>query len=259
MDWIISANEKIYRCKEAFEALEYVDWGQVRNYEIGDYVYIYFVAPIKRIKYKCVIVKKDIPFNEVIPDKEFWVKEEYYEKSKEGLHIRLKLIAETDMEELSYEKLLENGLKGAPMGPMKLGEDKQDLKKYIESYFCSFDENEKLQEEVEESEDYYEGLGVKVTINKYERNTEARRKCIEYNGCKCKVCGINFEEVYGDVGKGFIHVHHITPISEINAEYKVDYKNDLIPVCPNCHAMLHRKVNGNVASIEELKTIFNNK
>lgn len=259
MNWLISADEKIYKCEEAFEALELVDWGQSRKYEVGDYVYIYFVRPTKKIRFKCVVVKTNVEFEDIIDDREFWVKEEDYEKSKEGLHIRLKLIGQADTEDLSYEKLLEHGLKGAPRGPLKLEEDKLKLREYIESCFEADREETHFPEEIEADKDFYEGAGVKVTVNKYERNPEARRKCIEYNGCKCNICGINFEEVYGDIGKGFIHVHHITPISQITKEYKVDYKKDLIPVCPNCHAMLHRKVNGKCFSIEELKELFKNK
>lgn len=68
---------------------------------------------------------------------------------------------------------------------------------------------------------------------------------------------MDFGEKYGDLGKGFIHVHHIVPLNKIGQEYMVDYKKDLIPVCPNCHAMLHRRVNGKEVSVEELKKILN--
>ena len=67
------------------------------------------------------------------------------------------------------------------------------------------------------------------------------------------VLNIMDEEKYGDLGKGFIHVHHIVPLNKIGKEYVVDYKNDLIPVCPNCHAMLHRIVDGKEVMVEELK------
>jgi len=40
------------------------------------------------------------------------------------------------------------------------------------------------------------------------------------------------EKAYGDIGKNYIHVHHIKPLSEITQEYKVDCKNDLIPIVP---------------------------
>ena len=89
--------------------------------------------------------------------------------------------------------------------------------------------------------EYLEGNVQQVLVNKYERNPVARRKCIKKYGCTCQVCGMNFETIYGELGKGFIHVHHIVPISEKKGkEYKIDPENDLIPVCPNCHAMLHK-------------------
>jgi len=110
--------------------------------------------------------------------------------------------------------------------------------------------------ECTEDEDYWnEGAVTTTTVNKYERNPLARKKCIEYHGCECSVCGLSFEKMYGDLGKGFIHVHHIVPLNQINEEYEVNYKTDLIPVCPNCHAMLHRKVDSDYYSIDELKLI----
>ena len=47
-----------------------------------------------------------------------------------------------------------------------------------------------------------------------------------------------FERRYGPIGKGFIHVHHKKPIAAREV-YRLDPVNDLVPVCPNCHSMLH--------------------
>jgi hypothetical protein len=105
--------------------------------------------------------------------------------------------------------------------------------------------------------DLYEGLKKQVTVNKYERNSIARARCIEHHGRSCMVCGFNFKQFYGDVGDDFIHVHHITPLHTINQSYRINYETDLIPVCPNCHAMLHRKKNGSVLTVNELKSILN--
>lgn len=96
-------------------------------------------------------------------------------------------------------------------------------------------------EEILPSESYTEGAVRQVLANAYERDEKARREAIRYHGCVCKVCGIDFEAAYGSIGAGFIHVHHIVPLSTIGAEYIVDPKTDLVPVCPNCHAMIHRK------------------
>lgn len=67
---------------------------------------------------------------------------------------------------------------------------------------------------------------------------------------------MSFDETYGMFAKDFIHVHHIKPLSEINEEYEVDPINDLIPVCPNCHAMLHRQQNGIPMTVERLKLLY---
>ncbi|MBO5698145.1 MAG: HNH endonuclease [Alistipes sp.] len=98
-----------------------------------------------------------------------------------------------------------------------------------------------------------EGYRKSVYVNVYERNPKARREAIKYHGTKCAVCDMSFEDKYGEMGMGFIHIHHIVPISEIGKEYKINYKTDLVPVCPNCHAMLHRKVNDRTLTVEELK------
>lgn len=120
------------------------------------------------------------------------------------------------------------------------------------------DENEehhnKISEEVDNPEKYKEGATKKISVNTYERNPVARRKCIEHYGFSCVVCNFDFESTYGGLGKDFIHVHHLRELNSIGEEYDVDPIVDLRPVCPNCHAMLHRKKPA--YSIEELKDII---
>lgn len=111
-----------------------------------------------------------------------------------------------------------------------------------------------LPEQIENPHEYFEGASQQITVNAFERNAKARSACIEHYGAKCIVCGFNFQEKYGEIGKDFIHVHHIKPLGEIGAEYKVDPINDLRPVCPNCHAMLHKRKPP--FSINELRSII---
>jgi hypothetical protein len=85
-----------------------------------------------------------------------------------------------------------------------------------------------------------EGAAMQVTVNAYERSPAARRLCIEHYGCRCVVCGFDFAATYGEIGTGFIQVHHVVPLAEIGEEYEVDPVRDLRPLCPNCHAMIHR-------------------
>lgn len=100
-----------------------------------------------------------------------------------------------------------------------------------------------------------EGSKREYIVNVYERSPDARKKCIDKYGYKCVVCNFDFEKTYGELGKSFIHIHHITPLAEIKEEYYVDPEKDLRPICPNCHAMLHRKTP--VLKIEELIKIVN--
>jgi len=89
-----------------------------------------------------------------------------------------------------------------------------------------------------------------VTVNAYERNPQARRRRTEAHGTSCAICGFSFGETYGEVADGYIHVHHLRALSEIGGEYTVDPIEDLRPVCPNCHAVLHRRIPA--FSIEEV-------
>jgi 5-methylcytosine-specific restriction protein A len=97
-------------------------------------------------------------------------------------------------------------------------------------------------DEVDDEIKYSEGKTKQILVNSYERNQLARQECIEHFGLNCQICDFNFQEKFGDLGKNFIHVHHIIDIATIGKENSVNPKTDLIPVCPNCHAMLHKKI-----------------
>lgn len=93
-----------------------------------------------------------------------------------------------------------------------------------------------------ESEILLEGKKYSVTSSRIERNPKARLKCLEYYGYRCAVCDFDFEETFGGIGKGFIHVHHREDLALKTIEDTIDPIKDLIPLCPNCHAMAHRRV-----------------
>ncbi|MEI8203060.1 MAG: HNH endonuclease [Bacteroidota bacterium] len=93
----------------------------------------------------------------------------------------------------------------------------------------------------DETESFMEGKSKEVTQTRYERNPQARKTCLRHHGYSCQICEFNFGKTFGEIGNGFIHVHHINAIAGIGKEYEIDPKNDLIPVCPNCHAMIHSK------------------
>lgn len=86
-----------------------------------------------------------------------------------------------------------------------------------------------------------EGARQRVEVNRYERSRINRSLCIARHGTACSVCAFDFESVYGELGKEFTHVHHVVPVSRLGPGYLIDPAADLLPVCPNCHAMLHRR------------------
>lgn len=84
-----------------------------------------------------------------------------------------------------------------------------------------------------------EGAVTRVLVNRYERNPVNRAICLTYYGSRCQACGVELSERYGALAKGFIHVHHRTPVSTLGPDYVIDPILDLIPLCPNCHAVIH--------------------
>jgi predicted HNH restriction endonuclease len=109
-------------------------------------------------------------------------------------------------------------------------------------------------DEVTDAETLYEGAKYHITVNAYERNPEARQRCIAHYGTSCFVCGFDFGLTYGEVGHGFIHSHHLRELSDIGEQYVIDPINDLRPVCPNCHAIIHKRKPP--YSIDEVKVLL---
>lgn len=96
-----------------------------------------------------------------------------------------------------------------------------------------------------------EGGVKKVQVNRYERDPRARAACLARNGVRCSVCDLKFSERYGKIGDSFIHVHHLKPLAMMRKNYRIAPETDLVPVCPNCHAMLH--ASDPPLSVSELK------
>jgi 5-methylcytosine-specific restriction enzyme A len=94
-------------------------------------------------------------------------------------------------------------------------------------------------DESDPRETYPAGSRRSALVNAFERNPQARAACIAHHGTTCAVCELNFEDRYGRIGADFIHVHHLRLASQLPDGYTIDPKRDLVPVCPNCHAMMH--------------------
>jgi hypothetical protein len=99
-----------------------------------------------------------------------------------------------------------------------------------------------------------EGSLKRVVMSRYERSPKLRQACVEHYGTSCIVCGFSFRKSFGPIGSGFIHVHHLSPISK-SGVVAVNPIKDLRPICPNCHSMIHREEPP--LAIDQLKELLN--
>ena len=106
-----------------------------------------------------------------------------------------------------------------------------------------------------ETEHGIEGKKIRIYTTKYERNPANRREAIKLHGTRCMVCDFDFEEVYGELGKDFIEVHHTKPLSSLEHEVEVNPEEDLVCLCSNCHRMIHRNRN-KIMTVEKLKKLM---
>lgn len=98
--------------------------------------------------------------------------------------------------------------------------------------------------------------GEKVYVStRRERDPELRKQAIIQHGLDCMACGFNFEQTYGELGEGFVEVHHVVPLSQ-SGKTDTDPKEDLVVLCANCHRMVHRK-RETCLSLTELKAHLN--
>ena len=112
----------------------------------------------------------------------------------------------------------------------------------------------RLPDEVNDKSELTEGTTYRISVNAYERNAQARKQCIDHYGAKCFICGFDFESSYGPIASGYIHVHHLHPLSKIGTKYIINPITDLRPVCPNCHSILH--LGGQHRTIEEVQRLI---
>lgn len=146
---------------------------------------------------------------------------------------------------------------GAPFMFAGLGHAKHVYNTRPAQVLWSFRESDAVSgfpDEVPTPNSYVEGATRQVWVNRYERSRTARDACVAHYGCSCAICGKSLEDRYGPVGAGLIHVHHLVPLADMGEAYQLDPIQDLRPVCPNCHAILHAR--NPPFGIEELKGIL---
>lgn len=113
-----------------------------------------------------------------------------------------------------------------------------------------------LDYDIDEEMSAYEGEARTLVVRHRRRERALRDKKIEAvlaetGALRCEVpdCGFDYEKVYGEVGRGFAHVHHKQPLS-LRSQNTLTRLEDLAVVCANCHAMIH--VGGKCRDLETL-------
>lgn len=107
--------------------------------------------------------------------------------------------------------------------------------------------------EEDEASKQVEGRLTETIILRRQRNSLSRERCLEESGYKCYVCGFDFEKYYGEIGKGFLEVHHKRPMSTYEEEHEIP-QSELVALCSNCHSMVHRKKD--IIDVDELKRMI---
>lgn len=250
--WIVPSNDSTFRIGDAIAAQNgMADW-RTDKFSVGDIVFIYKTIPEKRIHYKMEVIKVKMIFDEAFEQEPFWTDKVQYYGNITSFYARFKLLEEYTDDILSLHHLHEHGYEGIPRSVRECKDG--GLIDFLLHPHQMVNDDVYDVDYPEDDEKLYEGALITVKANKYERNQKARRECVAKKGYQCLVCGRDFEATYGEIGKNFIHVHHLTPISSVGKEYELNVDTDLVPVCPNCHYMLHRK--DPPYTIEELKGIL---
>ena len=250
--WIVPSNNSTFRIGDAIAAQDgMADW-RTDKFSVGDIVFIYKTNPEKRIHYKMEVIRVKMIFDEAFEQEPFWTDKVQYYGNITSFYARFKLLEEYTDDILSLHHLHEHGYEGIPRSVRECKDE--GLIDFLLHPHQMVNEDVYDVDYPEDDEKLYEGALITVKANKYERNQKARRECVAKKGYQCLVCGRDFEATYGEIGKNFIHVHHLTPISSVGKEYELNVDTDLVPVCPNCHYMLHRK--DPPYTVEELKGII---
>lgn len=266
-NWLVTVNYDEFDLEKAFDALSKIFWKnsatiEGKGLQLNDMVYVYVTKPISKVMYQFKVIGHADKSEYPLAQKAFW-KDKTQLGSIKGYAIFEKL-QKVDKATLSFDYFVRQKLiSDAPIQGRRTDRDKapnDPIRIFLDHIVNEFGndalETDYPDEANVESKTFPEGAKQTVLVNKYERNPEARARCIEFHKARCKVCEMSFAETYGFFAKDFIHVHHITPLHQISESYDVNPETDLIPVCPNCHAMLHRQENGIPMTVERLKLLF---
>lgn len=268
---LITADTGKFDLDKAFDEQTQIFWRnqnlkltRSKGLECNDIVFIYVIQPLSKIKYQLEVIgfaeNDQYPFAQ----KSYWLQPDSFD-TYIGNYVILKPLKKVDLESLSLDSFRENGFIGIKEFFQGTRTDRakaidHPIKLFFDYISQQFNLDNRAVDYPDEADTnnprFYEGAKQSVVVNKYERSAAAREACIQKHGVNCQICAMNFEKTYGSFAKDFIHVHHIVPISQIDSNYQIDPEKDLIPVCPNCHAMLHKQVNGMDMTVETLRHFY---
>ena len=266
-NWLVTVNYDEFDLEKAFDALPTIYWKnsattEGKGLQLNDIVHVYVTQPISKVMYQFKVIGQADKSEYPLAQKAFW-KDRTQLDSIKGYAVFEKL-KKVDKASLSFDYFVQNNLiPEAPIQGRRTDRDKapNDPIRIFLAHILNEFNNESIatdypDEADTENKSFPEGAKQTVQVNRYERNPVARAKCLEIHGTRCEICKMSFAETYGIFAKDFIHVHHITPLHQISESYEVNPETDLIPVCPNCHAMLHRQENGIPMTVERLKLLY---
>ena len=266
-NWLVTVNYDEFDLEKAFDALPEIYWKnsattEGKGLQINDIVYVYVTQPISKVMYQFKVIGHADPSEYPLAQKAFW-KDRTQLNSIKG-YVVFEKLKKVDKATLSFDYFVQNKLiSDAPIQGRRTDRDKapNDSIRIFLAHIVNEFNNETIATDYPDEADlenksFPEGAKQTVQVNRYERNPEARAKCLEIHGICCEICKMSFAETYGTFAKDFIHVHHITPLHQISENYEVNPETDLMPVCPNCHAMLHRQENGIPITVERLKLLY---
>jgi 5-methylcytosine-specific restriction enzyme A len=266
-NWLVTVNYDDFELDKAFDALPEIYWkdstiNKDKGLQLNDIVYVYVTKPVSKVMYQFKVIGHADKSKYPLAQKAFWKDLTQFGSIKS--YAVFEKLKKVDKATLSYDFFRQQNLiPDAPIQGRRTDRDKAPNDSI--HIFLDHISNEFKKDTVEtnypdeanmESKKFPEGAKQTVLVNKYERNLEARAQCLKIHGTRCKICDMSFMETYGYFAEDFIHVHHITPLHEISENYQVNPEKDLIPVCPNCHAMLHKTEKGIPMTVERLKLLY---
>ena len=131
--WIVRANSSQFRIHDFICDYGFVEYRHtIKKMQEGDTVYLYITAPFKRVEYKMVVERANIPLSEAFDDRSYSLLNPPRGNNDSDFFIRFKKIARIETDELCYKKLLEHGFTYTMQSDRPVNEETET---YIESIF----------------------------------------------------------------------------------------------------------------------------